>query len=60
MPMPLGEFISQKVYDSKLKSIHESRDPSGVVFIDVSKGVEEKEGKSWKVCDFKHSIYSVC
>ncbi len=49
MPVPLGELISQKVYDSKLKSVHKNRDSSSVAFIDVGKGVEERAGKSWKV-----------
>lgn len=51
MPIPLGEFISHNVYNSKLKSCHKIDDPSCVVFIDVAKGEEKSCGKSWTVSD---------
>ena len=50
MPVPLGDFISEAVYDSKLKSSHAIQDNSCVLFIDVRKGQEERFGSSWKVC----------
>ncbi|KAI0090550.1 P-loop containing nucleoside triphosphate hydrolase protein [Irpex rosettiformis] len=50
MPIPLGEFISREVYNSKLKSHHKTHSPSSVAFIDVGKGVEASAGKSWTVC----------
>ena len=49
MPVPLGDFVSQNVYDSKLKSVHAIKDSKCVLFIDVRKGKEESVGSSWKV-----------
>ena len=49
MPVPLGNFVSQNVYDSKLKSEHAIKDSKCVLFIDVRKGKEESVGSSWKV-----------
>ena len=51
MPTPLGEFISEAVYNSKLKSYpdHEVQAPSCIRFIDVRKGYEESMGSSWQV-----------
>jgi hypothetical protein len=49
MPIPLGEFISQNVYDQKLFSKHKIEDMSCVSFIDVTKGREGKSGKSFIV-----------
>ena len=49
MPMPIGNFISDKVYRGRLRSQHENHDSSCVTFIDVSQGMEEKQGTSWKV-----------
>ncbi|TBU26537.1 P-loop containing nucleoside triphosphate hydrolase protein, partial [Dichomitus squalens] len=50
MPVPLGNFISKTIYDSKLKSEHKIRDfrTSSVLFVDVRKGAEERAGLSWK------------
>ncbi|KAI0712807.1 P-loop containing nucleoside triphosphate hydrolase protein [Cerioporus squamosus] len=49
MPVPLGDFISEAVYDSRLKSAHAITDSSCVLFVDVRKGEEERVGSSWKV-----------
>ena len=49
MPVPLGDFISKHVYDSKLKSAHPIEANSCVRFVDVRKGEEEAVGSSWKV-----------
>ena len=49
MPVPLGDFISHEVYNSKLKSVHKITDGSCVRFVDVRKGAEESVGSSWKV-----------
>jgi len=49
MPVPLGDFISRHVYDSRLKSSHTIQDLKCVAFVDVSKTGEEKCGTSWKV-----------
>jgi len=47
--MPLGGFISETVYKGKLRSCHNITDRSCIVFIDVEKGREEEQGKSYKV-----------
>lgn len=49
MPVPLGDFISREVYNSKLLSSHSIRDSSCIALIDVSKGAEVSAGKSWMV-----------
>lgn len=51
MPVPLGEFISEYVYDKKLLSEHSITDRSAVRFVDVRKGREERVGSSWKVSE---------
>ncbi|KAI0915361.1 hypothetical protein AcV5_003854 [Taiwanofungus camphoratus] len=47
MPIPIGEFISNEVYNGKLRSMHKTVDLSCLMFVDVKKGVEEQVGKSW-------------
>jgi hypothetical protein len=49
LPIPLGAFISQKVYNGKLRSSHSVADNSCIAFIDVCKGEEKKRGSSYKV-----------
>ncbi len=49
MPIPLGNFISREVYNSKLLSRHSIGDKSCIAFIDASKGMEVSVGKSWSV-----------
>lgn len=49
MPIPLGTFISEEVYNNKLRSEHRIDDMGCVAFVDVSKGREEKCGNSWRV-----------
>ena len=49
MPVPLGDFISKHVYDSRLKSEHPITTHTCVRFVDVRKGVEDSAGSSWKV-----------
>ena len=49
MPVLLGEFISEEVYNSKLKSVHSIRDSDCIRFVDVRKGYEEAVGSSWQV-----------
>ncbi|KAI0820971.1 hypothetical protein BC629DRAFT_413823 [Irpex lacteus] len=46
MPIPLGDFISREVYNSKLLSCHSIGDKSCIAFIDASKGMEVSAGKS--------------
>ncbi|KAL5510973.1 hypothetical protein ACEPAG_3692 [Sanghuangporus baumii] len=47
MPVPLGRFISEAVYDGKLKSEHDVKTQSCIAFIDVSLGEEENDKKSY-------------
>jgi hypothetical protein len=49
LPVPLGGFISETVYEGKLRSSHDIVDHSCVVFIDVEKGEEVKRGNSYEV-----------
>lgn len=49
MPVPLGAFVSEEVYDGKLHSEHRIREMDCVAFVDAVKGQEEKCGTSWKV-----------
>ncbi|KAJ3846366.1 P-loop containing nucleoside triphosphate hydrolase protein, partial [Lentinula lateritia] len=49
LPVPLGEFISMKVYENQLKSFHSITQYSCVRFVDTSRGVEERSGVSWIV-----------
>ncbi|KAK0471205.1 P-loop containing nucleoside triphosphate hydrolase protein, partial [Armillaria novae-zelandiae] len=48
MPHPLGDFISQEVYDNRLYSENDIKDPSCIAFIDAKDGKEEKSGFSWR------------
>jgi hypothetical protein len=57
MPTPIGNFISQRVYGSRLKSVHPVQHHSCLRFVDVSRGREEKAGQSWKVT-FSSFIFS--
>jgi hypothetical protein len=49
LPIPLGEFISERVYGGKLRSCHKIVDYSCIKFIDVRKGNERKQGSSYEV-----------
>jgi len=49
--MPLGAFISENVYDGKLRSEHRIHNMDCVAFVDAAKGQEEKCGTSWRVGD---------
>ncbi|KAF7312419.1 AAA-12 domain-containing protein [Mycena indigotica] len=46
MPMQLGRFIGERVYNSKLKSMHPIATRC-CEFIDVSGSAEERKGQSW-------------
>ncbi|KAF8976101.1 hypothetical protein BDQ17DRAFT_1440809 [Cyathus striatus] len=50
MPTCLGAFISQAIYQSKLKSNHEIKTSDCLKFVDVGiqHGEETKDGFSWK------------
>ncbi|KAI9510320.1 P-loop containing nucleoside triphosphate hydrolase protein [Russula earlei] len=48
LPMRLGEFISENVYDGKLQSSHNIVEHSCIAFIDVAKGAETRRGNSYQ------------
>lgn len=56
MPTQLGDFISTRVYDGKLNSVHKIRDSSCVAFVDVFKGTEKQVGTSWMVCIYRRDV----
>ena len=58
MPIQIGEFISEHVYDGKLKSQHSITSPNCLAFVDVDIGVESPEDKSWKVCHIAYGTVS--
>ncbi|KAI6042879.1 P-loop containing nucleoside triphosphate hydrolase protein [Pisolithus marmoratus] len=47
MPGVIGDFISQKVYNGKLKTCHAHSASLPWRFIDVERGQEKQSGKSW-------------
>ncbi|KAI0274107.1 P-loop containing nucleoside triphosphate hydrolase protein [Russula aff. rugulosa BPL654] len=49
LPVHLGSFISENVYNGKLRSRHSIADYSCIAFIDVWKGEELRQGSSFKV-----------
>jgi hypothetical protein len=49
LPVPLGGFISHNIYEGQLHSSHNIVDHSCVAFIDMEKGKEKWQGKSFKV-----------
>lgn len=51
MPVPLGDFISEYVYNKKLLSKHHIQEGECVTFVDVTNGREERCGTSWRVSD---------
>ncbi|KAI6041735.1 P-loop containing nucleoside triphosphate hydrolase protein [Pisolithus marmoratus] len=47
MPSAIGDFISQKVYNGKLKTCHENSVSLPCRFVNVERGQEKRSGKSW-------------
>ncbi|KAI5983330.1 AAA domain-containing protein, partial [Pisolithus albus] len=47
LPRVIGDFISQKVYDGKLKTCHANSASHPCRFVDVERGRERQSGKSW-------------
>jgi len=47
MPIPIGNFISARVYGNKLKTSHDISSLESCRFIDVSNGQEQQKGHSW-------------
>lgn len=52
MPMPIGDFISRRVYANRLKSQHSIHDRSSCRFVDIKQGKEVRVGHSFKVCSY--------
>ncbi|PIL32978.1 hypothetical protein GSI_05096 [Ganoderma sinense ZZ0214-1] len=59
MPVPLGDFISKHVYDSRLKSSHAITSAACVMFVDVRKGAEAPAGSSWKNMEEVHTVVNL-
>ncbi len=49
MPVPIGNFISRKVYANRLKTEHAITANTCCRFVDVSHGKEVFRGGSWVV-----------
>ncbi|KAI6024771.1 P-loop containing nucleoside triphosphate hydrolase protein [Pisolithus microcarpus] len=49
MPNAIGDFISQKVYEGKLKTCHPNTVSLPCRFVNVERGQEKQLGKSWTV-----------
>ena len=49
MPVPIGDFISRKVYNSRLKSQHEIKERQCCRFVDVHHGKEQVSEGSFQV-----------
>ncbi|KAI6042870.1 AAA domain-containing protein [Pisolithus marmoratus] len=47
MPSAIGDFISQKVYNGKLKTCHKKSIGLPCHFVHVERGQEKQSGKSW-------------
>ncbi|KAH9925859.1 P-loop containing nucleoside triphosphate hydrolase protein, partial [Epithele typhae] len=59
MPVPLGNFISKRVYRGKLKSIHPITNLSCIRLVDVHKGEEAFEGSSWQNVEEVYTIVNL-
>lgn len=49
MPVPIGTFLSARMYNGRLHSQHKITDKSACKFVDVNHGEETRAGNSWKV-----------
>ena len=47
MPIQLGEFISEQIYNGQLRSFHKIKDEA-CFFVDVAEGREKRNDKSWE------------
>ena len=57
MPVGIGEFISDAMYEGQLRSCHKITTPA-CWFVDVDGSKERKFGTSWIVSKLKLSNYS--
>lgn len=49
MPVPIGNFISNNVYDGRLKTVHRINSDACCRLVNVQKGKEAQKGFSWIV-----------
>ncbi|KIO15252.1 hypothetical protein M404DRAFT_72829, partial [Pisolithus tinctorius Marx 270] len=47
MPSVIGDFISRKIYNGKLKTCHKNSVSLPCRFVDVERGQETRSGRSW-------------
>ncbi|KAK0223269.1 P-loop containing nucleoside triphosphate hydrolase protein [Armillaria fumosa] len=47
MPTPIGDFISEHIYNKKLKTVHKISSKTCCRFVNVSSGQEKQRSKSW-------------
>ncbi|OJT07637.1 ATP-dependent helicase upf1 [Trametes pubescens] len=59
MPIELGRFISDAMYQSKLKSVHNVTGTACIMAIDVRKGAEQSAGSSWKNTEEAHTVVNL-
>ena len=60
MPVPIGNFISQHVYDRKLRTDRSITSPDCCRFVDVRNGKENRSGKSWVVSCSASVLLPMC
>jgi hypothetical protein len=61
MPTVIGYFISRQVYNSQLRTVHDTNTLTCCRFVDVSNGKEFKKGLSWVVrVDESKLRFAVC
>ncbi|KAL1940377.1 hypothetical protein VTO73DRAFT_8949 [Trametes versicolor] len=59
MPIELGRFISDAMYQSKLKSVHNVTGTACIMAIDVRKGAEQSAGSSWKNTEEANTVVNL-
>ncbi|KAA1467649.1 hypothetical protein DENSPDRAFT_257082 [Dentipellis sp. KUC8613] len=58
-PAIIGNFISNRIYDGRLKSVHDSESREVCRIVDVDKGVEERHGNSWVNTEETHIVVRI-
>lgn len=58
MPQPIGNFISKRVYNGRLKTAHNIESKRSCRLVDVHHGSEVFEGNSWVVLHTHSPTYS--
>ncbi|KAI0827584.1 AAA domain-containing protein, partial [Trametes gibbosa] len=59
MPVELGKFISEAMYQSRLKSVHKTLGSSCIRAVNVRKGKEETAGSSWQNTEEAHTVVNL-